>query len=198
MIIFNIITKVLAQTTTPVTGFILPACAVDGNCSLCDFIIGFVNISNFILAIVGSVALLFFIYGGFVWLTAGGREDKIKHGSAVMVNTIIGILIIFGAWMAINFTVSSLATGNEPNLFNGTTAWYNYCTEGLACTGKQNGESCGDNLVCQNGNCLTACAYNNSTATITASCFTSQVSGYTCTQTDCPNQQYCCVPTTNE
>ncbi|MBI5022708.1 MAG: hypothetical protein HZC05_00885 [Candidatus Magasanikbacteria bacterium] len=35
------------------------------------------------LGITGSLALLFFIYGGFLWLTSGGSPDKIKKGRDV-------------------------------------------------------------------------------------------------------------------
>jgi len=89
-------------------------CRDNGNCELDDVLQVFVNISSFILGISGSVVLLMFVYGGFMWITAGGNEARIKKGKDVLVGTVIGLLIIFGAYTAINVVISTLKTGELP------------------------------------------------------------------------------------
>lgn len=115
---------------TPAQATILPPCAESGNCFLCDFLIGFANIATWLLSILGSVALLFFIYGGVVWLTAAGNEEKIKSGRGVLVNTVVGVVIVMASWAIINFTIISLVgapTPTQPAKIFSTQPWYQYC-----------------------------------------------------------------------
>lgn len=126
------------QTFAQEMGAILPGCAQTGNCSLCDFLIGFSNIAQWLLSILGSVALLFFIYGGFVWLTAGGNEERIKRGRDILTHTVIGVIIVLAAWLIINFVIMSLVgapvTPNQSVKIFSNKIWYEYCTEGLPST----------------------------------------------------------------
>lgn len=64
------------------------------------------RVINAFLGITGSLALLLFIYGGFLWLTSGGNEDSIKKGKATIVWAVLGLVIIFGAYALVNFVIS--------------------------------------------------------------------------------------------
>lgn len=109
-------------------GEILPECAASGNCSLCGFLIGFANIATWLLSIVGSVALLLFIIGGLVWLTAGGNQERVQRGRSILVNTIYGVIVVFLAWLLVNFIIGSLVgIPINPKLFGTTQPWYQYC-----------------------------------------------------------------------
>ena len=79
-------------------------------------IVGLV-IGRLVLPMVGSIALLMFVIGGYFWLTAAGNSDKIKAGKDIMVYTALGLLIIFGAYTAIAFIfgVLPLATPATPS-----------------------------------------------------------------------------------
>jgi hypothetical protein len=69
-----------------------------------------VNIAQIILGVSGAIALLMFIYGGFLWLTAGGSPSKVQQGTKIMIGTVIGLVIIFAANLAIT-TVRSVLQG---------------------------------------------------------------------------------------
>lgn len=60
------------------------------------------------LGIAGSLALLFFIYGGFLWLTSGGTPDKIKKGRDVFLWSTVGLVIIFSSYMMVDFVIKAL------------------------------------------------------------------------------------------
>lgn len=62
-----------------------------------------------LLGVVGGVALLFFIYGGVIWMTAAGNPEKVKKGRATVVWAVIGIAAIFAAYAFINFLTSAFA-----------------------------------------------------------------------------------------
>lgn len=67
-----------------------------------------VNVSNWIFGITGSLALLFFIYGGFLFLTSSGNEQQVSKGKTILTQATIGIIIIFGAFILVKFIVSAL------------------------------------------------------------------------------------------
>jgi hypothetical protein len=61
-----------------------------------------------VLGFVGSVALLAFIYGGFLWLTSGGNPEKIKKGKDVLIWAAIGLAFIFGSYVVASFVIRTL------------------------------------------------------------------------------------------
>lgn len=86
------------------------ACRGEGDCTLDNALQVFVNLSTFILGISGSAVLFVFIYGGFKWTLSRGDSKWVESGKSAMTAGVIGLLIIFGAYVAINFIVSGLTT----------------------------------------------------------------------------------------
>lgn len=62
-----------------------------------------------VLGIVGSIALLMFIYGGFMWLTSGGNDKKIEEGRKTLVWSILGLALIFASYAILKFVFQVLA-----------------------------------------------------------------------------------------
>jgi len=56
-----------------------------------------------LLGIVGVVALVFFVYGGFMWLAAAGDEKKYKAGWDIMTWATLGLVLIFGSTAIVSF-----------------------------------------------------------------------------------------------
>jgi hypothetical protein len=90
---------------------ILPACAETGRCTVCDLLQVAVNFGQFLFGIVGALVLLYFFYGGFLWLTSAGASEKIKRGKDVLINSVIGLIIVFGAYGGIVFIVNAVTGG---------------------------------------------------------------------------------------
>lgn len=80
---------------------ILPECGSFGTCGLCDIVQVIVNFGLFLLAISGAMTLLFIVYGGFFWLIAGGSPDRVSKGKNIIINSAIGLAIIFCAYVTI-------------------------------------------------------------------------------------------------
>jgi hypothetical protein len=85
------------------------ACRAEGKCTLDNMLQIFVNISIFILGICGSIILLMFIYGGFLWVTSRGDADRIKKGKETVTNSVIGLAIILLSYSIINFVIAAFA-----------------------------------------------------------------------------------------
>lgn len=56
-----------------------------------------------ILGVLGSITLAVFIYGGLLWLTSAGNDQRIKKGKDVLFWAVLGLLVIFSAYTIINF-----------------------------------------------------------------------------------------------
>ena len=66
------------------------------------------RIVNAFLLIVGSIFLIIIIYGGFVWMTAAGNEAKVAKGRKTLSWGVMGIIVIFLAWMLVAFIFETL------------------------------------------------------------------------------------------
>lgn len=69
-----------------------------------------INVIKWLLGILGLVAVSFLIYGGFLWLTAAGNEERIEKAKRVIVNAVIGLVIVLLSW-AIVLYVARFVTG---------------------------------------------------------------------------------------
>ncbi len=61
-----------------------------------------------ILGIVGSLALVMFIYGGLVWMTAAGNTEKVTKGKDILMWAAIGLVVIFSAYALVTFVFSKV------------------------------------------------------------------------------------------
>jgi len=97
--------------------FIPEACTGDqsktnvNDCGLDAVLQVIVNSSKLIVAFAGSAALLMFIYGGTLWIIAAGSPEKIEKGKTAMASAVIGIAIILGAWLIVNFSILAITGG---------------------------------------------------------------------------------------
>ncbi|KKR04244.1 MAG: hypothetical protein UT30_C0010G0008 [Candidatus Uhrbacteria bacterium GW2011_GWF2_39_13] len=64
-----------------------------------------------ILGITGAVALLMFVYGGFLLLISGGENEKIKKGKETMKWAVLGLAVIIGAYMIVSTIINALEKG---------------------------------------------------------------------------------------
>lgn len=77
-------------------------------CGLNDFVQLFVNLANWGFSILAITAVFFFIWGGFTWLIAGGRQEYIETGKRTVEGTFVGVIIVLTAWILVNFYITGL------------------------------------------------------------------------------------------
>lgn len=71
-----------------------------------------IRIAEFLLGIAGSIALVMFVYGGFVYLTAFGKSEQAKKGQQVLIAAVIGLVIVFSAFLIVDFVVKGLGVSS--------------------------------------------------------------------------------------
>jgi|SRR3989338_157839 len=64
------------------------------------------------LGISGTIALIFFVWGGFLWLTSQGNTEKIKQGRNTLVWATIGLAVIFSAYTIVNTVIDRILTAS--------------------------------------------------------------------------------------
>ena len=66
------------------------------------------TIINVALGILGIVALVIILIGGFKWMTAGGNEEGVESGKKAIGQGIVGLIIIFVAFAITRFVFEVL------------------------------------------------------------------------------------------
>ncbi len=60
------------------------------------------------LGIVGSLALIMFIYGGITWMTAAGNEQNVTKGKNIIIWATLGLVIIFSSYAIVRFVLQAI------------------------------------------------------------------------------------------
>ena len=68
------------------------------------------NLVRISIGLLGIIFLVLTVYAGFLYLTARGEEDKVKHAKETLQRGVIGIIIISVAYAIASFVITA-ATG---------------------------------------------------------------------------------------
>jgi len=66
------------------------------------------SVINGFLALLGIIFIILMLYGGYLWMTAGGNEDKVTTAKNIIKNAIIGLIVILAAYAITYFVISSI------------------------------------------------------------------------------------------
>jgi len=67
-----------------------------------------VRIINTALGFLGLIAVVIVLYGGFMWMTAAGNEERISKAKQILTAGIIGLVIIAMAWAIASYVVGAI------------------------------------------------------------------------------------------
>jgi hypothetical protein len=69
------------------------------------------TVISVILAVIGVVFLGLTIYGGIMWMTAEGKEERIEKAKNIIIESVIGLVIVLAAYAISFFVISALTKG---------------------------------------------------------------------------------------
>lgn len=69
------------------------------------------KIINGVLSLIGLVFVVLIIYSGIIWMTAGGQEKKVEEAKGTIKQSIIGLIVVLGAYALSYFIVNALSSG---------------------------------------------------------------------------------------
>lgn len=61
--------------------------------------------ATYLISISGGIAVLFLIYGGVIYMTAGGSDERVQSAKKVMRNAIVGLVIVLLAFVIVSNTL---------------------------------------------------------------------------------------------
>lgn len=67
-----------------------------------------IYIIQWVLGLLGLIAVIMIIVGGFKWMTAGGDEEKIESAKKLLTAAVIGLVIVLLAWAIVIFVAGAL------------------------------------------------------------------------------------------
>ncbi len=85
-----------------------------------DLRVTIVRIINIFLGFLGVIAVCIILYAGYVWMTAGGNEEKVATAKKLLINAVIGLAIILSSFAITSFILNRLqgaidGTGGNSN-----------------------------------------------------------------------------------
>ncbi|HUT22465.1 MAG TPA: pilin [Candidatus Bipolaricaulota bacterium] len=66
------------------------------------------DIIRIVLTFMGIILLVVILYGGFLYMTAGGADEKVKKAKDWIINGIIGLVIVLLAYAISSYVVGEL------------------------------------------------------------------------------------------
>jgi len=92
------------------------------DCTFCHLFVMINNIVQFIIfRLVPVVAVLMLVIGGTIFFFAGAKPDLLMHAKGIITSTIIGLVIVFSAWVIVNTILTKLGIIDTPSILE----WYN-------------------------------------------------------------------------
>ena len=68
-----------------------------------------IKFTQFILGLMGLIAVVLIIYGGILWTTAGGNEQQVDKAKRVITSAAIGLVVVILSWAIVIFVVGTTA-----------------------------------------------------------------------------------------
>lgn len=60
------------------------------------------------LSLLGIIFLVLMLYGGYLWMTSYGAEQKVTKAKNLIVDALIGLVIVLAAYAITNFIIGAL------------------------------------------------------------------------------------------
>ena len=70
------------------------------------FLLG--RIISSVLGVIGSLALVMFIYGGVIWMLSAGNQEQVTKVKNILIWATIGIVIIFTSYALVKFVLTTV------------------------------------------------------------------------------------------
>lgn len=80
------------------------------------------TIINFLLFLVGAIAVVIIVYAGFQYVTSAGDSSKVATAKNTIIYAVIGLIVAIMAYAIVNFVVDSFSGGSKTTPASSTTS----------------------------------------------------------------------------
>ena len=85
-------------------------------CGWSDLVALVNNLINYLLTIATILAIISFVWAGFLLITAGGDSGKVGQAKSIFMNVVLGIIFAYGAWIIVHFIFAALGGSSQFSL----------------------------------------------------------------------------------
>lgn len=101
-----------------VTSKLIPECLLKNELSqdcrdVSIFVYFLIQLARYLFGIIGALALIMFVYGGFMLILSQGSSEKVKKGTEIITAAVIGLVIMFGAYTLVSFLSEAINIQTE-------------------------------------------------------------------------------------
>lgn len=89
-------------------------CDNPNSCGTCEFVSVFNNVIQFIVQISSLLAVIVFIYAGFLMVTSQGNEGQLSKAKGLFTNVVIGLVILLAAFLIVNVVLQGFLKTGSP------------------------------------------------------------------------------------
>ena len=65
------------------------------------------------MSLLGIVAVVIILIGGFKWMTAGGNDDQVAEARKIIIAGVVGLAVILSSYAIANFVIDQLASATN-------------------------------------------------------------------------------------
>jgi len=73
------------------------------------------NVIKVMMAISGTILVVLIVYAGFLWMTAGGVDEKVLTAKKYLKNGLIGLVLIVVAYSLTDFVIKNIVNIINPS-----------------------------------------------------------------------------------
>ena len=96
---------------------IVKACSGgDGKCNWGDLVTLVNNLITYLLTLATILAVISFVYAGFLLVTSGGNSSKVSQAKSIFGAVVIGLIFAYGAWIIVHFIFAALGGDSQFSL----------------------------------------------------------------------------------
>ena len=66
-----------------------------------------VRVLQYILSFLAIIGVSMMMYGGIIWITSAGADEKVGKARKIIIAAAIGLLIIVAAWVIVSFIINT-------------------------------------------------------------------------------------------
>ena len=97
----------------------------DERCTLCDLIVGFKKIFDYVIKTIIIICLACATFAGVMYVVSSGSEKMITSAKDFLKGSLIGLAVVLCSWVIVN-TVITILMPTKNNLGIGKASWSDF------------------------------------------------------------------------
>lgn len=76
---------------------------------------------NALLSLLGIIFVVLTVYGGIIWMNAGGNDKKVEEGRSIISQALVGLVVVLAAAAISYFVMNAFSSGTDEAAMNAPT-----------------------------------------------------------------------------